>query len=66
MTVFFVIKDEINKLDVYILLTLAIRPLATNSNKYRVPHHPSIYRLTPALLREFDDITTDLLIDSVR
>ena len=66
MTAFFVTKDEIDKLDVYILLTLIIRPFAINSNKYKVLHHLSIYRLTPALLREFDDIATDLLIDSVR
>jgi hypothetical protein len=66
MTVFFVTKDEINKLDIYTPLTLVIRPPAANSNKYRVPHYLFIYRLTPALLREFNDITTDLLIDSVK
>jgi hypothetical protein len=66
MTAFFVTRDEIDKLDVYTPLTSATQPQAANSNKHGVPHHPSIYRLTPALLREFDDIITDLLIDSVK
>jgi hypothetical protein len=66
MIAFFVIKDRIDKLDVCILPTLAIQPPAANSNKHGVPYHLSIYRLTPALLYEFDDIATDLLIDSIR
>ena len=66
MTAFFVTKDEIDKLDVCTPLTLAKRPHAANSNKHGDSHHPSTYRLTPTLLREFDDIATDLLIDSVR
>ncbi|KAH6667742.1 hypothetical protein B0J14DRAFT_704219 [Halenospora varia] len=35
------------------------------SNNHRVLHHPFTYCLTPALLRDFDDIATDLLVDSV-
>jgi hypothetical protein len=66
MTAFFVTKDEIDKLDVCTPPTSATRPPAANSNKHGVPHHPSTHRLTPALLREFDDIATDLLIDSVK
>lgn len=66
MTAFFVTKDGMDKLDVCTPPTLATQPPAANSNKHGVPHHPSTYRLTPALLREFDDIVTELLIDSVR
>jgi hypothetical protein len=66
MRAFFVTKDEIDKLSAYTPLTLASRPPATNSNKHRVSYYPSTYRLTPAMLREFDDITTDLLINSVK
>jgi hypothetical protein len=66
MTAFFVTKDEIDKLGACTPPTLASRPPTANSNKHGVSHYPSTYRLTPALLREFDDIATDLLIDSVK
>lgn len=66
MIAFFVTKDEIDRLSAYTLLTLASRLPTTNSNKHGVSHYLSIYHLTPALLREFDDIATDLLINSVK
>jgi hypothetical protein len=66
MTPFFVTKDGIDKPDVCTPPTLAIRLPTANPSKHGVPHRPFAYRLTPALLRGFDDIATDLLIDSVR
>ena len=66
MTPFFVTKDGIDKLEVCTPPTLATRLPAASSNKHVVPHRPFAYHLTPAQLRDFDDIATDLLIDSVR
>lgn len=66
MTAFFVTKDGTDKRDLYTTPILATRLPAANYNKHGVLYHPSTYCLTPALLRDFDDIVTDLLIDSVR